>query len=151
MSLLKRFFTFVRNLKTDRGVTVSSFCVRFSLDMDGKELQVEDTSAIDVLGPNCQDTPTLQVVQRCGHYFALDNARLLCLRRFEREGRISGVRLEVVAAKQVPDRVLLSDSAAEIELVELSTSHLATGQCKLCFSVDPSSSIFPVLTLSLRN
>ena len=121
MSIIKRLFTFLRHLTEERDVTVSSLCVRFSMAANAEGVDLKTSNVVTKNDTSLEDTPCLQVVRQNGHYVALNNAKLQQLQQLERESCISGVRLDVVAAKRVPKQVLSAETATEIELVELTT------------------------------
>ena len=105
----------------ERDVTVSSLCVRYSMAANAEGVDLKTSSVETKNDTSLEDTPCLQVVRQNGHYVALNNAKLQQLQQLERESCISGVRLDVVAAKRVPKQVLSAENATEIELVELTT------------------------------
>ena len=105
----------------ERDVTVSSLCVRFSMAANAEGVDLKTSNVVTKNDTSLEDTPCLQVVRQNGHYVALNNAKLQQLQQLERESRISGVRLVIVAAKRVPKQVLSAETATEIELVELTT------------------------------
>lgn len=49
-----------------------------------------------------RDHPKLQVVEKDGHWFALNTSQLELCRRLERDGKCSSVRVDVVPLTEVP-------------------------------------------------
>ena len=49
-----------------------------------------------------RDFPKLQVVEKEGHWFALNTSQLELCRRLERDGKCSSVRVDVVPLTEVP-------------------------------------------------
>ena len=77
---------------------------------DGKSnvlTQVLDKSVLDVSRQVVLngDAPRLQVVQKDGHYFTLNNAQLQLCRHLEKDGMCSRVKVEVVPLTDVPEDV----------------------------------------------